>query len=1056
MLEITKLNLPISKIDYIAHCADIHIRNWKRHDEYNLIFNALYEELQPYKGKNLLIYIGGDIAHAKTDMSPELIDVIGEFLTNLSSIAPTLIIPGNHDANLNNRSRLDVLTPILNDIDNPNIFYLKQGGLYEAADILIYHHSIYDDSVFIKADQINTDKKKIALYHGSVINSKLDSGMNISAGVPLSSFDGYDYGLLGDIHRRQFLNTSKTIAFPGSLIQQNFGEDYQDHGFLVWNLQDKTVKEINIYNPYGYYTVMIDKGVLPDNLPICEKTTLRICAKDTTIAQLKDVKRKINKKYHIKEPTTVYVADNTLFALHKSDYKFNEGRVREVDYQNQLISNYLKDIKVDKNLIKKVCNINITTNQALVQTDIVRNVVWKLKKFWFSNMFSFGEGNVIDFEHMTGTNGIFAPNHSGKSAILDAFCFCAYDESYRATKADQILNTRKDSFECGMNFELNSIDYFIEKRASKYKSGALKGKLRVDIDFYYLNEKGERVSLNGDQRKDTNRIIQSYIGTFDDFILTTLSLQDNNTIFIDKTQSERKELLSRFLDLQIFEQLYDIANKVSNDLQVLIRDREKNDYVKMIDDGEQKKIILYSILKQTKLEHSVLHTELNDYNNSILQKSGLIIRSDADNLDIKQIEKDIKSIEYKIRTKIDDINKEQKVIIDLMNEIDNEHKVLQGYDQNDVESKNLIYIEKFNDNQKLDLELVQLKQIIDSKIEKLRKLEEHKYDPNCPFCMNNVFVIDAIKTRETLKEDVNNVEVFMQKKRDIEGIIEETEIYAEQWNIINQLKRNISLNEGKLVDARKTHKAISDSLQSLNTHLNTLVGNKETYIKYQAIVEKNKVIEKEIEELRVKAQKVNDLISKKDQEIQDIIVNIRLIEHSVDQYKMDMQYLADLIEKNEIYSHYLHAIGRDGIPYQLISNVLPFLEAQINTTLGQITDFHININTDGKSINVWIDYGDGNTWPLELSSGMERFISSLAIRIALIMISNLPRPNFIAIDEGLGVLDPSNLNSMHIFFNYLKDSFTFALIISHIDVVRDMVDNIITIDNKNGFSYINV
>jgi DNA repair exonuclease SbcCD ATPase subunit len=86
---------------------------------------------------------------------------------------------------------------------------------------------------------------------------------------------------------------------------------------------------------------------------------------------------------------------------------------------------------------------------------------------------------------------------------------------------------------------------------------------------------------------------------------------------------------------------------------------------------------------------------------------------------------------------------------------------------------------------------------------------------------------------------------------------------------------------------------------------------------------------------------------------------------------------------------------------------------------------------------------------------MERFMSALAIRVALIKITNLPKPDFIAIDEGLGVLDSSNLNSMHMFFNYLKDMFRFSLIISHIDVVRDMVDNIITIDKREEFSYIN-
>jgi DNA repair exonuclease SbcCD ATPase subunit len=86
---------------------------------------------------------------------------------------------------------------------------------------------------------------------------------------------------------------------------------------------------------------------------------------------------------------------------------------------------------------------------------------------------------------------------------------------------------------------------------------------------------------------------------------------------------------------------------------------------------------------------------------------------------------------------------------------------------------------------------------------------------------------------------------------------------------------------------------------------------------------------------------------------------------------------------------------------------------------------------------------------------MERFLSSLAIRLSLINITNLPKPNFIAIDEGLGVLDSSNLNSMFTLFTYMKSMFKFSLIISHIDVVRDMVDTILTIDKQGEMSYIN-
>ena len=122
--------------------------------------------------------------------------------------------------------------------------------------------------------------------------------------------------------------------------------------------------------------------------------------------------------------------------------------------------------------------------------------------------------------------------------------------------------------------------------------------------------------------------------------------------------------------------------------------------------------------------------------------------------------------------------------------------------------------------------------------------------------------------------------------------------------------------------------------------------------------------------------------------------------------------------------------------------------------MSQIADFSIQFETDGRNINTLIVYGNEEQWPLEMTSGMEKFVSSLAIRVALITVSNLPRTNFLAIDEGFGVLDSDNLNSMYMLFDYLKSQFGFIMCISHIDAMRDIVDKLIEIKKVSGYSEI--
>ena len=186
----------------------------------------------------------------------------------------------------------------------------------------------------------------------------------------------------------------------------------------------------------------------------------------------------------------------------------------------------------------------------------------------------------------------------------------------------------------------------------------------------------------------------------------------------------------------------------------------------------------------------------------------------------------------------------------------------------------------------------------------------------------------------------------------------------------------------------------------------------------------------------------------------DVSGEVKIAENTMKTVNDSINRLEDMETKYEGYEYYLQCVKRDGIPYELISDVLPKLEVEINNILQPLVDFQILLNTDGKNINSYIAYGEDEYWPLELTSGMEKFISSIAIRTALTNVSNLPRPNFIAIDEGFGSLDSDNFNSLYLLFDYLKTQFDFLVTISHIDKTRDMVDKIIDITKVGGFSSI--
>ena len=195
-------------IKKIVHFSDLHIRLYKDHDLYRSILETAIEqwkELSPDR-----IIFTGDLVHSKNQMTPELIEFVAWILTECSSIAKTIIIPGNHDFLVNNTERLDALTPIINSLNNPNIVYYRDRGVYEDDNISWCVYSQYQGN--IPPDIIEAKGIKIGLFHGPIQGLKTDLGFEFGEeAYDIKKFDGLEIVLCGDIHLRQTLYTDSVI-----------------------------------------------------------------------------------------------------------------------------------------------------------------------------------------------------------------------------------------------------------------------------------------------------------------------------------------------------------------------------------------------------------------------------------------------------------------------------------------------------------------------------------------------------------------------------------------------------------------------------------------------------------------------------------------------------------------------------------------------------------------------------------------------------------------------------------------------------------------------------
>jgi DNA repair exonuclease SbcCD nuclease subunit len=199
------------------------------HELYKKQFETLFERLEidlaSLSKNEVRIVIAGDIAHQKINISNEQILLTSWILNELSKFGKVVIIPGNHDFLENNTDRMDSITPIVELLDNPNITYHKDSGVYNDENINWVVYSLYQHNQkpeFVKEE----GKLHVGLFHGPIQGFSTDLGFEFEDAYDKSNFYGCDIVLCGDIHKRAVVNLETEIE-----IDEKDIENYLKNGW---------------------------------------------------------------------------------------------------------------------------------------------------------------------------------------------------------------------------------------------------------------------------------------------------------------------------------------------------------------------------------------------------------------------------------------------------------------------------------------------------------------------------------------------------------------------------------------------------------------------------------------------------------------------------------------------------------------------------------------------------------------------------------------------------------------------------------------------------------
>tara|TARA_Y100001963_G_scaffold32759_1_gene45516 strand:+ start:173 stop:3328 length:3156 start_codon:yes stop_codon:yes gene_type:complete len=1042
----------------IAHIADTHIKNLKYHYEYKKVFEQLYETLRK-ENVDYIVHCG-DIAHTKTQISPEFVELCSDFFVNLASIAPTYIILGNHDGNLKNSSRQDALSPIVSALNLPNLYLLKNAGeTVLEPDLALNVLSVFDEENWVApSDQ---SRINIALYHGAIGGVSTDVGWVMDHGDhDIGVFAGHDFAMLGDIHKtNQILDTEGRVRYCGSTVQQNHGET-NDKGFLIWDIEDKNTFTVNhhvLLNPKPFMTIeLTPKGRMPKGTKIPSGARLRLVSNNNLPL---DVMRKAVEvaKSRFKPESISFLnraaGERGEVSLGKS---FKVENLRDVAVQERLMREYLEDYEPTEETIQKIYELNRKYNSHIEENeDIARNVNWNINRFEWDNLFNYGESNTLDFTNLNGIVGIFGKNYSGKSSVIDGMLYTMFNTTSKNERKNyNIINQNKKNCIGTIDLQIGEKTYTIERKSEKYikrLKGVETNEARTFLDF---TQDGD-LSLNGTTRNETDANIRKQFGTIEDFLLTSMASQLDSLSFIKEGSTKRKEILAKFLDLEIFEKKFKLAKEDSADLKAVLRRLGDTDYDKDIAIAEvhceeaQKELLADTknceAIRQQLVENEQVYSDLTEQIDSI----------PTERLNIKKLVEKRKQLTTSIQDTKDNISELKQEIVQFDGK-------LKTYDDflTTINIEELLEEKKQYDDfkQRYD-ETVNRARIMDNDYKTMAKKLNLLDEVPCgdAFVTSCKFIADAHSAslelpllEKTIIEKIEEAKGYKKKVVSVNS--------AEMVALIDKYNETIIAKNGIEIEKRDNKVSIEKLFAKIKTMSAELTETNEKI----ALYEDNKEAIQNIENLISSRDEISDKIeaNKKGIEVfeEGLSVHNRTIgslEQKVESLKEKKQELLDIRAEFAAYDLFMRCMHSNGIAYHIIKRRLPVINEEIAKTISNIVDFEVFFQEDGNKLDVLIKHPNFEARPIEMGSGAEKTLASMGIRLALLSVSSLPKGNIFILDEPGTALDAENMEGFIRMLDLVKTYFKTVILISHLDSLKDIVDTEITIDKTNGYARIN-
>lgn len=799
-------------ISKIVHLGDYHIHNQQWHERYEIGNQFIYKTLEEKKPDRIVIV--GDLFENFIQISNEAKSFAGKFINKLSEIAPVIIVPGNHDIRKKDLKRKNSVQTVIELINNPKVTYFDKSGFYIDENVVWVNHSHLEKDINPWKDiPHERDKNKIYidLWHDPVNDCITDNGFKITSKSyrNLSDFKG-DFGFFADIHKFQYLNDEKTMAYCSSTFQQTMGEDVEMHGFIIWDIINKTSEFIIVPDEYKLITFRTSENFDYDNInfehPLAtKKSQFRVIWRDFSANINNDNEEKIKRYISAKWNDNIKFEKERIYTKITSSQKLTESiDINDKSIQQEVFKEYLKSNKYSDDFIEEILKIDDIINERLDLQKTINNIEWSIEKIWVNNFKSY-DYFELDWKDVKGIIQIGGENQQGKTTILDAITYITHGTTLSTNKLggaqreknadNRYINNKRDLDFCegGMVINVNGEQYTLVRRTERKMSRDRKTitSVSTNIEYYEGPNVDDSKKLRGEVKTQTQQKIDAIIGNFEDFIRMTLTNSENLNYLISLDRAT-------FIDSVIRDAGYDIFEKKLEEFKEYKKELNNERIDINVEETEKEIERLKELLSSYKNEHDTLKKE------------------------ISIIDEQIKNITVKRDNEIKKLNKIDPDIADI--DIDAAKRKINEYDE---------AIENYILKQKTNLE----------KLKNLKKeYDKIKYEA-------------LLKELKNIDDDILNLKLKISQ--------EENKIEKEKSNIIRVEEKINSLKQKEIDTQKSKIIVINSEIDKISNELVIAIENKKRDIKDLQKTQdfKIKTLQNEIKNIKDKGISIKEQIN---------------------------------------------------------------------------------------------------------------------------------------------------------------------------------------------------